>query len=108
MQSPGALDYSAGDAGAGVPSGAGVSAGAAGRAPARTSSATRRIGTRRFIDVFWLVRPPLAEHGLALHWLDVVAPVAVGGLWMWVFVWQLGTRPLVPVNDPYLPAAEAA
>ncbi len=61
----------------------------------------------RFVDIFWLVRPGFAS-GLGLHWLDFVTPVAVGGLWLWVFVWQLGTRALVPVNDPYLPELEAA
>ena len=62
----------------------------------------------RFVDIFWLVRPSLATGGLGLSWLDFVAPFAIGGVWLWVFVWQLGTRPLVPVNDPYLPELEAA
>jgi hypothetical protein len=26
--------------------------------------------------------------------------VAVGGLWLAAFFWQLGTRPLVPVHNP--------
>ncbi|MBI3768324.1 MAG: hypothetical protein HY271_07475 [Deltaproteobacteria bacterium] len=62
----------------------------------------------RFVDIFWLVRPTQGSAGLELHWLDFVTPFAIGGLWLWVFVWQLGTRPLVPVNDPCLPVMEAA
>jgi hypothetical protein len=62
----------------------------------------------RFLDVFWLVRPQPGSTGLALHWLDFVTPFAIGGIWLWVFVWQLGTRPLVPLNDASLPEMEAA
>jgi hypothetical protein len=32
--------------------------------------------------------------------MDVVAPLAMGGLWLGVFGWQLGKRALVPINDP--------
>jgi hypothetical protein len=58
----------------------------------------------RFLDLFWLVRPAF-ENGVSVHWLDPAAAIAIGGLWMWTFVWQLKTRPLVPLNDPYLPEA---
>ena len=56
----------------------------------------------RFVDIFWLIGP---EHGkplLAVHWLDFVAPIALGGVWLALFLWQLGTRPLVPVTEPTL------
>jgi hypothetical protein len=56
----------------------------------------------RFVDLFWLVRPSFGEGGPSLHWLDVATLVAIGGLWMWVFVAQLKTRPLLPLNDPAL------
>jgi len=59
----------------------------------------------RIVDVFWLVRPSLVPR-LSVHWLDVAALVAVGGIWMWAFVRQLGTRALVPLHDPYLPEVE--
>lgn len=62
----------------------------------------------RFVDMFWLIRPLPGVTGLELSWLDFVTPFALGGIWLWVFVWQLGTRPLVPMNDPYLPEMEAA
>jgi hypothetical protein len=60
----------------------------------------------RFIDVFWLLRPSLAHGVLGLHWLDFVTAAAVGGVWLWAFVGQLGTRPLVPLHDPYLPEVD--
>jgi hypothetical protein len=59
----------------------------------------------RFVDLFWLLGP---EHGkplLAVHWLDFVAPVAVGGIWVALFLWQLGTRSLIPITEPTLQEA---
>ena len=59
----------------------------------------------RLVDLFWLLGP---EHGkplLAVHWLDFVAPVAVGGIWVALFLWQLGTRSLIPVTEPTLQEA---
>jgi hypothetical protein len=40
-----------------------------------------------------------------VHWLDLAAPVAIGGLFVWMFFTQLRRRPLLPVNDPYLASA---
>lgn len=60
----------------------------------------------RLVDIFWIVKPTFAqahhaakEHGWTLHWLDFVAPVAIGGIWMFVFIWQLRRRPLMPLHD---------
>jgi hypothetical protein len=57
----------------------------------------------RFIDVFWLVTPAFSPAAFAVHWMDIVTPVGVGGIWLWVFVWQLQGRPLIAINDPSLP-----
>jgi len=57
----------------------------------------------RFIDLFWLLRPAVAPGGVALHWMDPVAAAAIGGTWMWLFVAQLKTRPVLPLNDPAIP-----
>ena len=59
----------------------------------------------RIVDLFWMIGPEIHQHGFRVHWLDVVAPLAVGGIWLAYFSWQLGTRPLLPVNDPYLSEA---
>jgi hypothetical protein len=61
----------------------------------------------RFIDVYWLVRPvftqtsasPTSSH-FQVHWLDLVAPLGIGGIWLAVFLGQVKQRPLLPVNDP--------
>jgi hypothetical protein len=65
----------------------------------------------RFVDLFWQMGP--LEHGgaanamapLHVHWLDFVAPVAIGGIWVALFLWQLRSRPLLPLGEPYLAEA---
>jgi hypothetical protein len=59
----------------------------------------------RLLDLFWLVAPELhpastTAGGFAVHWLDLAAPLALGGAWLWAFARQLRTRPLVPVGEP--------
>lgn len=54
----------------------------------------------RFIDVFWLITPEFLTPGLTIHWLDFATPLAIGGLWVALFIGLLKRRPLLPVNDP--------
>ncbi len=63
----------------------------------------------RSVDMFYLIgpNPRIDTHGLeqgafVISWLDFVAPIAVGGIWLWYFFGQLMKRPLVPVMDPFL------
>jgi hypothetical protein len=63
----------------------------------------------RLVDMFYLIgpNPRIDTHGLeqgafVISWLDFVAPIAVGGIWLWYFFGQLMKRPLVPVMDPFL------
>jgi hypothetical protein len=48
------------------------------------------------VDVFWLVMPAFFPAQLHVHWLDIVVPMAMGGLWLAVFLWQLQRRSLLP------------
>ncbi len=57
-----------------------------------------------WLDVYWLAAPAWHEH-LTVHWLDLAATVAVGGLWFGAFCHALGKRPLLPLGDPYLDEA---
>jgi hypothetical protein len=60
------------------------------------------ILSMHLVDVFWIVMPAFYRQGPSLHWLDVVAVLGVGGVWMTMFVWQLKGRPLLPLHDPSL------
>jgi hypothetical protein len=59
----------------------------------------------RIVDVIWLIEPSYHPGDFVLNWMDLVAPIAIGGLWLAVFSWQLQKRPLVPINDPQLEQA---
>lgn len=65
----------------------------------------------RYIDLYWLIGPKVT-HGEGAHsaafsfsWLDIVAPLGVGGIWLWYFINELKKRPLLPINDPELEGA---
>ncbi len=49
---------------------------------------------------FYQVAPAFPDTVLADHWMDFLTPLAVGGLWLADFLWELGRRPLVPGRDP--------
>jgi hypothetical protein len=57
----------------------------------------------RFADLFWMVMPAFYPAGIAVHWMDLLTIVGVGGIWLWFFVWQLKGRSLVALHDPSLP-----
>ena len=59
----------------------------------------------RWVDNWWLVAPAFPAHGFPLHWLDLAAPVAIGGIWVWLFTGQIVKAPLLPVHDANLTAA---
>jgi hypothetical protein len=54
----------------------------------------------RLVDLCWMIEPEFGHGGFHVSWLDFVAPVALGGIWLAAFVWQLEKRPLIPINDP--------
>ncbi len=63
----------------------------------------------RMVDLFWLVAPAFHPQGLRIHWMDAVAPIGLGGLWISAFVWGLKRHPLVPLHDPRMaPSMEHA
>ena len=61
----------------------------------------------RIIDVIWLIEPTYSRGDFVFNWMDYVAPIAIGGLWLGTFAWQLQKRPLLPINDPQLEEAVA-
>jgi hypothetical protein len=59
----------------------------------------------RMVDLFWLVVPAFHPMRLSVHWMDGVAPIGIGGIWLAVFAWHLKGKPLVPLHDPRLQTA---
>jgi hypothetical protein len=55
----------------------------------------------RLVDVIWLVAPTFPHQGFAIHWMNIVIPVGLFGIWLFLFARQLRSRPLLPLNDPY-------
>jgi hypothetical protein len=67
----------------------------------------------RLVDMFFLIGPSNRIHAIGeqgsfvVSWMDVVAPIAVGGLWLWWFFGQLAKHSLFPAKDPYFEGAIA-
>ena len=54
------------------------------------------------VDEFWMVMPTFYTSGVRVSWLDIVAPLAVGGLWTVAFCRIIRGPALVPLHDPRL------
>lgn len=59
----------------------------------------------RLVDLFWIIAPNFHPEKFSIHWMDILAPLGIGGLWLAAFTWQLKTRTLVPINDPRMKEA---
>jgi hypothetical protein len=68
------------------------------RDPGKLVMVALLILVMRAVDLLWVLVPAFKTR----HWilLDVFALVGFGGLWLAFFTWQLGKRPLIPINDP--------
>jgi hypothetical protein len=58
----------------------------------------------RLVETYWLVEPSITQGVLRLHWLDLATPLAIGGIWVWSFVYffnkGLVGRSVFAVNAP--------
>jgi hypothetical protein len=54
----------------------------------------------RLFDLFWTITPAFTHEHFHISWMDIVAPIGMGGLWLAAFAWALSQRPLIPINDP--------
>ena len=72
------------------------------RNPKTLSGVVAVIIVMRFVDLFWIVMPGFSRQGFALNWMNFTVPLALGGLWIAAFLWQLGRGPLLPLGAPNL------
>jgi hypothetical protein len=68
------------------------------RNPRRLVLVALLIIVMRSVDLLWMLAPALGHGKWVL--VDVIALLGFGGLWLTLFLWQLGKRPLIPINDP--------
>ena len=54
----------------------------------------------RLFDLFWTITPAFTGEHFHISWMDIVAPIGMGGLWLAAFARALTQRPLIPINDP--------
>lgn len=63
----------------------------------------------RALDIFWLMAPgyyPEQIHApFAIHWLDPVTILGLGGIWFFFFLRTLSRESIVPFNEPYVQEA---
>jgi hypothetical protein len=60
----------------------------------------------RLVDLFWITRPEFTLRAFPT-WIDIIVPIALVGLWLGYFAFNLQKMPLLPLGDPHLPEAIA-
>ena len=56
----------------------------------------------RLVDIFWYTAPAFHPGAFGIHWLDIAAPIGIGGIWLAFFFRQLRRRPLLSAREPYM------
>jgi hypothetical protein len=75
------------------------------RSPTRLRVVATWIICVRVVDYYWHVAPEFHSEGLSISLLDVALPLALGGIFLSMFVVQLRGSSLLPLNDPGLEKA---
>lgn len=82
------------------------------RRPKLLASIAIFILLMRFVDMFFLIGPTPRintnggpQGAFIVSWMDFVAPIAIGGIWLWYFFGQLRSRSVVPGMDPFFDRA---
>ena len=59
----------------------------------------------RLVDLYWMVAPAFDPKRVAIHPLDLVAPITLGAVWVWLVAGELKKKPLLPAREPMLAEA---
>jgi len=68
------------------------------RSPGKLVIVAALILMMRIVDLLWMLAPAFKDHRWI--WMDVIALIGFGGLWLALFTSQLSKRSLIPINDP--------
>jgi hypothetical protein len=72
----------------------------ANRDPGTLLAAAGLLVGMRFVDIAWLLLPAFSKGHFQIHPTDLTLPIGLGGLWLGLYIRNLTSRPLLPVNDP--------
>ncbi len=56
----------------------------------------------RHVDLFWLIQPAFYRDGVHVSPLDIVLPIALGGIWLGIYLQLLKRRPIAAFNSPVI------
>jgi hypothetical protein len=70
------------------------------RKPAMLFGVAVVIGWMHLVEMFWFIAPTFHPSGFNISWMDVLAPIGIGGIWFAAFLWSLQGRSLLPARDP--------
>src|SRR5262249_56826788 len=66
----------------------------------RLASLALLILVMRFVDAVWLIEPAFNQEHFHLSWMDAVAPIAMGGLWLPAVYLQFPKKAIFPPTHP--------
>ena len=74
------------------------------RRPADLGRIAAALLVMRYIELYWLIVPGFAERRstVSVHWLDLAAFIALGGLWVTLFSLRLACYARIPIEHPEL------
>ncbi|HVZ40093.1 MAG TPA: hypothetical protein VHI13_12515 [Candidatus Kapabacteria bacterium] len=57
----------------------------------------------RLVDLIWFIEPAFNRTGFHVSWMDFVAPIGIGGIFIYWYIGRLkGADTMLPVNTPFL------
>lgn len=59
-----------------------------------------------WVDLYWLILPPLHPQGLSLSWMDATTWFGLGGIFVWLFWRRFLSNPILVVGDVNLEASK--
>ena len=59
----------------------------------------------RYVDLYWSIKPEVFRTGIRITVPDLVLPVALGGIWLWAYLFFLRRYPVIPAHAPHLEGA---
>ena len=58
------------------------------------------IALTHLLELFWFVMPTFHPDGFSIHWIMLLAPIGIGGVWLGAFLIALKRNSLLPFRDP--------